>query len=382
MHDARHQRTPRIAAALLLALGCDASKKPPVADGTADLSRAVSLARAVEITGKMLARYREADSYTDNATYVEESVIRSEGVPRELPFFEMSVAFARPNRVRVAFSEAVPTVKGSEKGFEFACDGELMRAALPEIPDQMVENPAPAALDSSNVLPDPLIVAKLSNRPLSEVFPQLAMLLNTSDDDDAAVFPHDSNPRMLADDKLNGRKCYRVATSNPEGTRVLWIDRETYDLHRMELPVESYRRQMDPERMYLQFSVRIDFKNSTFDARIDKESFVMDPKPGIRRVRRFVLPEEDETAKDAESAKEEQSEREDGDGSEAVGDETAGDGQEEEIAEETEEDAEPENGAATTTTQRHAEEAGGAESQNEQNEEGNADEPIETATDE
>lgn len=351
MHEACRPTTKLLAATLLLAVGCDASKKPPGADGNADLARAVSLSRAVEITGKMLARYREADSYTDNASYVEQLVVRSEGVEREMTYYEMSLAFARPNRIRVVFSEAVPAVEGSQQGFEFASDGELVRAVLPELPDQMVENPAPVKLDAANVLPDPLIAEKLLNRPLSEVFPQLAMLLNEGDEDEAAVFAHDSNPRMLADAELNGRACYRVATSNPDGTRVFWIDRDDHTLHRMELPVESHRRQMDPERMYLKFAVRIDFKNPTFDSNIDKPSFAIEPKEGVSRVGSFVLPAEPpagqgaaieteetettDTAEDAKSAEEGESEPAD-EQSESIVEDSAND----DVAEVQPEDAE------------------------------------------
>jgi hypothetical protein len=296
MHEA-HLNGRRLAAlAALMIAGCGESNPPAPASAESE----ASLARAVEITGRMLAVYRNADSYTDHATYVEESVLRGEGIAREVPYYQTSLAFDRPNRLRVTFAEAVAAEASGRQGFDIANDGELVRATLPEIPDQMIENPAPARIAEGNVFPDPLIREKLLDRPLSEVFPQLAMLLNESDADEAAVFLDDHDPRMQADATLNGRDCYRVATSNPEGTRVLWIDRETYALRRMELPVEAHRQRVDPDRLFLRFAVRIDFEEATFGAEIHDASFAMEPQPGARRVRRFVLPEEDFAAKDAD----------------------------------------------------------------------------------
>lgn len=296
MHEARLRGRRLAALAALMLVGCGESKTP----APESAEQEASLARAVEITERMLAVYRNADSYTDHATYVEESVLRGEGIAREVPYYQTSLAFDRPNRLRVTFEEAVAAEANGRQGFDIANDGELVRATLPEIPDQMIENPAPARIAENNVFPDPLIRQKLLDRPLSEVFPQLAMLLNESDADEAAVFIDDHNPRMQADATLNGRDCYRVATSNPEGTRVLWIDRETYALRRMELPVEAHRQRVDPDHMFLRFAVRIDFEEVAFGVAIDDASFAMEPKPGARRVRRFVLPEEDFHAQDGE----------------------------------------------------------------------------------
>lgn len=303
---------PRFAA-LLVALAAAAAggcRESSSSSGQSEADRAAALNRAVEITERMLQVYRAADAYTDHATYVEESALRGEGVARELPYYQMALAFERPNRVRLTFSEALAGAAAARQGFDVACDGVLLRAVLPEMSDQMVEKPAPATLTPENVFPDPLVREMLLGRPLAEVFPQLAMLLNARDDDEHAVFPDDSNPRLLDDAERGGRSCYRVATTHPEGTRILWIDRDTYALRCVELPVDAHRRAIDPDRNFLRFSVRIDFDDVTFDAEIDDESFILEPRPGARRVRRFVLPAETDeaTAKNAESAKEDEDE--------------------------------------------------------------------------
>ncbi len=302
------RRFVALAAIVLAGCGQTSSTNSTKSATPSPSDAAASRDRAIKITEQMLAVYRQAESYADRATYIEESVYRGEGVTHELPYYQMTVALVRPNRLRLTFSEAVADAAGRRQGFDVASDGEYLRAAVAEIPDQLVEKPAPAAFTSANVLPDPLIRERLLNRPLAEVFPQLAMLVNTSDEDDAAVFPDDSYPRLLADEELNGRTCHRVATSHPEGTRVLWIDRDTSALHRVELPVEAHRRRIDPDGNFLRFAVRIDFEDVTFNAEFAEEMFTLAPTPGAHRVRRFVLPEEELTAKDAKNAKEENEE--------------------------------------------------------------------------
>src|SRR5262245_14616372 len=66
-----------------------------------------SVERAIEITTQMLEAYRRAKSYADHATYVEEAVYRGEGVAHQIPYYEMTVALERPNRLRLTLAESV-----------------------------------------------------------------------------------------------------------------------------------------------------------------------------------------------------------------------------------------------------------------------------------
>ncbi|HEX6962129.1 MAG TPA: redoxin domain-containing protein [Lacipirellula sp.] len=274
---------------LALAVGC--SKAPtngaPAADDGAPASKTEALAEGERITEKMLAAYREANTYTDHATYVQHSVYRGEGVERDLPFFHMSIAFARPNRLRLSFQEAVEGSAGS-KGFDIASDGIIMRCSSGELAGQVQESAAPVEITTDNLLPDPLIREVFKNRQLGDVFPQLAMLL--SKEGRPPVFPDDESPRLLDRKELRGRECYRVATTSPKGTRTFWIDVENYTLHRMELPIEAERDVLDAENQFSQLSVWIDFEDATFNAQVDPQSFEMDVPEGARRVKRFVAP--------------------------------------------------------------------------------------------
>jgi outer membrane lipoprotein-sorting protein len=288
--------------ALVLAAGCSPAS-PASAKKSAD--DAASRARAVETTERMLKKYRQARFYADNATYVEQSVLRGDGVEHELPFFHMSLAYQRPNRMRLTLEEAIAG-SAIRKGYDIACDGERIRTSSKEMPDQIQEAEAPDSFNAENFVTDPIVREALLERSLSDVFPQLAMLLNV--DEKKPVFPHDSNPRLLDDKTLRGHECYRVASTNPEGTRVLWIDKKDNSLLRMELPVAAHRHAIDPENNFLNLRVWIDFEDVAFDVGVDAKSFAMEVPASAALVSRFVPPplltdDEDDAHKAAAHAK-------------------------------------------------------------------------------
>lgn len=266
-----------IAAVLVFFAGCNSSIAPEIDDAEA---------RGAEIADRMLAAYRTARSYTDHATYVQSFSFRGEGVERELPFFEMSLAYRRPNFLRLRFDEAIEAAQGPGRGFDVAANGAVMRASAAEIPDQVLETAAPAKLTIDNFLPDPLIREVFNNRSISDIFPQLAMLLN--EDDDALIFPTDEAPTLLGERDLHGRNCYRVASTGPQGKRVLWIDAENYLLRRMELPIEGQRPELDPDNRYASLSIWIDFHDPAVNGNIDDASFAKATAGDDRLVRRLV----------------------------------------------------------------------------------------------
>ena len=280
----RSTRSRTLLAVLLAALiGC--SKAPNAAKPSGEKDDAA--VQGEQIAEKMLTAYRNAKSYTDHASYVQHSVYRGEGVERDLPFFHMSVAFERPNRLRLRFEEAVEGSAG-RKGFDIASDGALMRTAAGELAGQVQESAAPLVVTTENFLADPLVREVFRNRSLGDVFPQLAMLLNK--DDATLVFPQDEAPRLLDKKTLRDRECYRIASTSPKGQRILWIDATTYALVRMELPIESERSTLDAENQFSQLAVWIDFEDATFDAEIDDKSFEMEIAEDVKRVRRFIAP--------------------------------------------------------------------------------------------
>jgi len=289
----------------LLASGCDAppAAESPGGDGPALVAAAGPAAAepaaddaeaapaedpaAAALAEKMLAVYRGAQSYADNAVYVQYYVLKGEGVDRELPFFQMSLAFQRPNKLRLRFEEAVAGTEGPV-AYNVACDGRQMLATAAGLPLQVQCSVAPDRLTTANFLSDPLIRQSVLHRALENVFPQLAMLLNV--DDRQLVFPQDEDPRLRPDAELRGRRCRRLATRSAAGERIFWIDAENYLLRRMELPIESERQALDPNNEYLQLSIRIDFLDAALDVDLAAETFALEAPPDARRLARLVKP--------------------------------------------------------------------------------------------
>ena len=111
-------------AAIAVSAGCS---RAPAKSSSAAVDPRDARVRGEVIAAKMLAAYRNARSYADHASYVQQAAFRGEGVERELPFFQMSLALVRPNKLRLSFEETIAGQTG-RKGYDIASDGKRMRA--------------------------------------------------------------------------------------------------------------------------------------------------------------------------------------------------------------------------------------------------------------
>ncbi len=268
---------------LALLLGCSGSPDAS-APATPTTSGGDS---ATELLEKMQAVYRGAKSYTANSRYVRSIVLREDGIERETPFFQMSLAYERPNRIRFRFQEASAN-PATEQNYEVASNGTHVRSAASSVPDQIHEALAPLALTPENFIPEPEMRAAILGVSLENLNPPLLMLL--TDEAERAVFPEDSNPKLLGEKKLGEDNCFRVSLSNPAGKRVLWIDTQSYLLRRMELPIETERKMLDPNDRFSRISIYVDFDDCVVDAEIEGAAFELEIPEQARRVRRFVPP--------------------------------------------------------------------------------------------
>ncbi|MCA9259923.1 MAG: hypothetical protein KDA61_12015 [Planctomycetales bacterium] len=255
--------------------------------GALSLDDAESEAKANEVANEMLDAYRRATSYADNATYVQYFVLRGEGVRRQMPFFQMALAFKRPNLLRLRFEEAVSGEK-ERKAFDVVSDGSRVRCAALTLPGQISEVDAPAAMSSENVIPDPLVRDSVLQRGIENVLPQLAMLLH--EDEQSLVFPHDDAPKWLGVKELRGKLCDVIASQSPAGRRVFWIDQETSLLLRMELPIENEKAELDPDDAFMEMSVWIDFHDASSNVQLASTTFEMEVPDGTQVVNRLVRP--------------------------------------------------------------------------------------------
>jgi len=268
---------------LSLLIGCSGSTSQP-SPASSTTPEGIT---AAELLEKMRATYFEAKTYTDNASYVRSAVLRSEGVARETAFFQMSVAFERPNKLRFRFHEAGRNASHGDD-YDLASDGMKVRSSASSVPRQVHEAIAPITLTPENFIPEPEMRDAILGVSLENLYPPLLMLLTSQED--RSIFPEDSDPKLLEEQELDGTTCYRISMSSPAGKRVLWIEKSNFLLRRMELPIQSQLKQLNPGDVFSQISIYVDFEDSTLDAEIDTATFEMEVAEGVRRVRRFIPP--------------------------------------------------------------------------------------------
>ncbi|NOZ40116.1 MAG: redoxin domain-containing protein [Planctomycetes bacterium] len=235
---------------------------------------------------KMRGVYREAKSYTDNATVVFHAVVRSTGGEVETPFTRTSVAFERPNKLHVTYTKNISSPE--EERYEVVSNGVVVRSSAKEIPLQIHEAIAPLELSAENFIPEPALRGAVLENGIENTLPQVALLLES--DKERTVFPGEDQARTLADAELDGIPYHRLELPSPEGKRVLWIDPQRFTLRRMEIPIDDQREQINDHNQYTKFSLWIDFDSVMLDPEIESATFQLALPEKARRVRRFIPP--------------------------------------------------------------------------------------------
>jgi thiol-disulfide isomerase/thioredoxin len=240
-----------------------------------------------ELLAKVRSTYTKAKSYSDNATLKQRGVDRTRGTMTEMPFTHLSLLFERPNRYAISYEDAIPSSQGKTK-YRVVSDGKRVRSAASQLPDQIHEAIAPRETTIENLIPEPELRSAILLVALENLFPQLALLLTR--DAEKPIFPRATRLELLPNEKIDTIECYRLSLTEPEGTRILWIDKEKLVLKRMEIPIEGQREALDPSHQYVSYSVDLDFENVTFDAEFAKSATELDIPEEGRLVRRFISP--------------------------------------------------------------------------------------------
>jgi len=109
-------------------------------------------------------------------------------------------------------------------------------------------------------------------------------------DSEKPIFPRSSQMEMLPEQKIGDDLCYRVSLTEPEGKRVLWIDKDKLILRRIEIPIDDQRDMLDPTNQFASFSVDLDLEDVTLDPEFDDAVVSIEVPEKARLVRRFVPP--------------------------------------------------------------------------------------------
>ena len=281
-------RLPILLAAALasatIATGCGSNGAAPQANS----SKAEPLS-AGEIVAEMANAYRQLTSYADDAEYKQLIVERGDAVERTYPLQSMPVIFARPNKLRVSMQRS----QGETIVFyaHVLSDGNRVRHAISDIPDQILEAVAPLVATIDNFISSADLREVLVPIAIEDLYPQLALLC--ADEDHPPPFVGDTTAELLEPDTIAERRCHRVQLTSDQGQRVLWIDQETFLLRRMIIPSRLTKEKLDPNDELEQFTERIDFNIVEIDADIPDVAFEMDLPEGVARVREFIEPPPD-----------------------------------------------------------------------------------------
>lgn len=224
-----------------------------------------------QVLEQLTKTYQDASSYEDGGgiyfTFVQGHQEFTEG---PVPF---SVALARPNRLRLQMFQAA-----------IVSDGSKLLAATSDIPGQVLEVKAPSHLTPENFAPSDILQHAMTGGLPSFVSPQIELLVG------AGIRGAGSSPKLLDEQKIDDRTCYRVELTTPDGPNVLWIDKETFVLHRVDLPSEPIKAALDPENQLQRMSVRLELKGARLDPQLEDKVFQFDIPQGAARVKHFVPP--------------------------------------------------------------------------------------------
>jgi hypothetical protein len=279
-----------LALSLLFIVGCSkTSNGPPSKVSASSPSPAAAAApsenkkspaewTANEILQQLLARYRQAKTYRDNAVVRLSFRRAGQQMAEEVP---AAVALQRPDKLSIIAYQA--TVK---------CDGKELKARIDEPPNnldgQIVIRPAPKTLTLTELASDELLYDTLCSRLRRQPI-QLELLLESGGL--VAAFGSDVACKRLDDGKHQGRDCFRVEVPSPGGAFVFWVDQIDFLLRRLDYPAMALVPEFiarDPAVGNLELFA--DLRDAAIDQPIAANQFTLDVPQAAKRMQRFARP--------------------------------------------------------------------------------------------
>ena len=240
------------------------------------------LTSAGEVLERMVTAYHEARSYQDDAQvrlhFKKQGDDKKNAVDQE---WDYSIAFARPNKLRMHVYQAV-----------VVCDGKTLHSALnlDEVRGQILEVTAPEKLTSQNVFDaDPLLGQILTQGGAAGPPVILPLLLEEAALD--PVLEGAEKPTLLPPEKTDGENCYRVNIKRPDGRLVFWIDQKNFVLRRIEYPTDEFAKGVEEKEGGIrELSLTVDFTGAKLNADIESTAFKFELSAGARLVQQFIVP--------------------------------------------------------------------------------------------
>lgn len=259
----------------VLALAFAVAGCKPSADGgappTASNQTVEPPLSAPQVLQRMVAAYRDAKSYADQAVLRRRLQLGEEKVDDQVDF---SIVLARPNQLRMQVYQA-----------GLACDGKKFYASLADLEGQVLELDAPDELTFDFVHADATLGAVLT-QGLAGGSPQLALLLT---DQALGQFTLGGQPPVLMPaEQFEGHACFRVQVRRPDGLLVAWVDQQSFVLRRLDYPTEGIRDELAKQGSVGEVGLWAEFRGAQFDAPVAPATFQFEVPAQAVRVRRFV----------------------------------------------------------------------------------------------
>ena len=218
---------------------------------------------------EMSRTYRKAPAYSDQALVRIRYVRNDKVVEQSIPF---RVAFERPDRIRIDSYDA-----------RIASDGTTLRAAVGNVPGQVLEEPITSPLTLDQLFADEQIRLTLAEGDAG--CPTQLPLLMADDTIDLIVADAVDKPRITGSEPVEGHACTVVTIPKADGSLLLWIDRQSKLLRRLSLPTAAYGQFLAQQGGPVgRLSVIIDFTAAAFPQSVPAEAFAIEVPAGAARV--------------------------------------------------------------------------------------------------
>ena len=266
---------------LLFNVGCNQSESTADAPGSGDTTasgvRTLSYGPgekpdAMRLLRDMAAAYREAPAYADQGRIFLRFERGTEKIDESADF---SLLWKRPNKIRIDCYQA-----------HVVCNGQLLRATIDDLPDQVLSISAPAQLTITDLFQDPVLAGVLMGG-IAGTMPQLGLLL--ADDPLSGILAGAEPPELLEPQSLDDHPCHRVLLKRPDGRLVLWIDQQTHALRRIDYPIDDLRKQLGDKPRVAGLRLWAEFSNARLDDDIQESAFRFAPPAEVRLVQRFEV---------------------------------------------------------------------------------------------
>jgi thiol-disulfide isomerase/thioredoxin/outer membrane lipoprotein-sorting protein len=259
-------------AMLLTTSGCQETAAAPPATKPKAAAKTSSNdnADASKLLASVAEKYKTAKSYED-AGIIRIAVESEAGEKQQSPPMPFSVAFERPNKIRVHSLEA-----------SLVANGKKLYGSSDSLENEVLVQPCPNPLTVDKLFADKLL-AESAQAQLDVTMPQLKLLL-----DPRAVesLTTGGKPAKMADADLDGTKCHRVSVKSPSGTAVLWISADDNLLVKYEFPSDGLKQKFSVAKC----SLWAEFKGARIDQEIASDAFAFKVPEGAKLVKNLVPP--------------------------------------------------------------------------------------------